>query len=179
MLGSARLPQRVLLVVKPLVAAAQASAQSLFQMLIGLLRDEMSYDVRPVSSGKVAEAHVAQAAGPGIWPAVVAEAGIHVWCRFHENLLPIGVWIHPRDERTAEEQRAALQEQRRDWLARMAAGEEGAPDPWPIGKIVRFYDENGATLDLRTGLKLRSLPEKAEHKRLLLAGMTLPPEMEA
>ena len=47
-----------------------------------------------------------------------------------------------------------------------------------VGSIVRMYDEGGATLDFRSGRTTANFPSPAETKRLLLAGLALPPEME-
>ena len=53
-----------------------------------------------------------------------------------------------------------------------------ADDPLPLGPIVRIYDESGPTLDLRSGLSLPAYPTPADWKRLVLAGLPLPPELE-
>jgi hypothetical protein len=48
-----------------------------------------------------------------------------------------------------------------------------------LGPLVRFYDEGGPTLDLRSGLSSSGFPVPAEWKRLILAGLPLPAELEA
>ena len=115
--------------------------------------------------------------GPGIWPLAAAEAGVHVLCRRQENLLPVQVALLPVAGNTNPAEH--FSRLRGEWLLALAAGRANtADDPWPLGKVVRFYDEGGSTLDVRTGLSLPNFPTAKEWKTLLLAGLPLPPELE-
>jgi hypothetical protein len=91
----------------------------------------------------------------------------------------VAVWTTPCDERDAERQVADMQRERRAWLDQLSIGASSPEhDPWPVGRIVRMYDESGATLDFRSGQSTAHFPTPAETKRMLLAGLALPPEME-
>jgi hypothetical protein len=117
--------------------------------------------------------------GPGVWPLAELEAGVHVACRWHENLVPIQVSLLPGGEGPLDEHVEAHRRRRQTWLAKLAAGRtQPADDPLHLGRIVRFYEQH-ATLDLRTGQTLRGLPTTEERKQMLLAGLPLPSELEA
>jgi hypothetical protein len=139
----------------------------------------MSFDLRRIDAGDPQALNAFEISGPGVWPLASAESGVHVWCRFHENLLPVAVWVAARNEQTAEGQLAAIVATRDAWLAELAKGcTTEDSDPWPLGRIVRIYDEGGPTLDLRSGKTLSSWPSLQDRKSLILAGLPLPPEME-
>ncbi len=179
MLNSAEMPWAVLLLIRPLGLPARESVPGLTEVLCRLFHEELSFDVRRLERDDPLALSALEITGPGIWPLAAVETGVHVWCRFHENLLPVSVWIVQRDERSAEEQLAAIESERQHWLNELAQGRAACDqDPWPLGKIVRFHDESGPTLDLRTGATFSKPPSIEERKALLLAGLPLPPEME-
>ena len=72
----------------------------------------------------------------------------------------------------------ARQEQ---WLEAVSRGDVSLEDdPCPLGPVVRVYDATGSTLDLRTGIAVRSaLPTPQVHRAFLLSQLPLPPELLA
>jgi ATP-dependent Clp protease ATP-binding subunit ClpC len=179
MFSSADLPQRVLLLVREIIQPVRECGWTLSCHLGGLFRSELSFDVRRLEPYRPQLPVAFEISGPGIWPLAAAESGVHLWCKFHENLVPVSVWAAPRNEQSAEEQFAAIVAERKQWMDELAAGKAvEAGDPWPLGRIVRIHDEQGPTIDFRSGVTLPKLPTHAERKALLLAGLPLPPEME-
>ena len=172
-------PDRVLLTVHSLVASEFSVAERLRVMLKCLFGD-LGFACEDHRHGWAGvETKGLRLSGPGIWPLATAEAGVHIFCRRHENLLPVQVAIWAECETAIAGELESLQERRRVWLAQLAAGKaEADEDPWPLGSILRFYDEGGATLDLRTGQSIPRFPSRLEWKMLLLAGLPLPSELE-
>jgi hypothetical protein len=179
MLTSVGMTQRVLLLIRPIGLPAGELVQRWSPTFENLFRDQLSFDVRRLNPSDSSSLIAFEVSGPGVWPLASAETGVHVWWRFHENLLPVSVWMLPGNEQSAKEQLSDLEAERRVWLHELALGRSIADqDPWPLGKIVRFYDEAGPTLDLRSGMSLPKSPTLVERKTLVLAGLALPPEME-
>jgi hypothetical protein len=148
-------------------------------MYADLFQNRLSFDVRQVENGDPSFYSALEITGPGVWPLVGAEAGVHLWCKFHENLLPVVVWVVPRNAQSAKSQVATLVADRNRWLAELSLGRAAeSSDPWPIGPLVRIHDERGPTIDFRSGTTLPRLPSVEDRKALLLAGLPLPPEME-
>ena len=177
--SSAHESRSLLLLIKPLVSTARASGESLRRMFHDLLSETLALAVRWLPAAASGELHAAEVSGPGAWPIVTAEGGVHMWCQFHEHLQPVALWAVPRNDQPGLAQFAALIDERRQWLERLARhADSGEADPWPVGSIVRFYDESGPSLDLRSGLTSAQLPTPAEHRTWILAGLPLPPELE-
>jgi ATP-dependent Clp protease ATP-binding subunit ClpC len=178
---SAGTPDRALLLVDGLVRDDRQWEYRLVGAL-GEFFERLDYGYRRLVCGIDGVARQALlVSGPGIWPLARAEAGVHFYCRRHENLLPIQVTVLPAAagdgvERQIDEWYAA----RRRWLTDLAAGRASTTDDsCRLGAIVRFYDEAGATLDLRTGRSLPRFPTADEWKSLVLGGLPLPAEWEA
>jgi len=172
---SAGTSDRALVVVRPLVTCETPLYDSLVKLFQHLDYGCEAYtriDPRGPRLGLLVT-------GPGIWPLTMAEAGVHLFCRQHENLLPVQVSVFVADQRTLAEQIETQLGHREQWLKQLATGQAlVADDPLPLGPIVRIYDESGPTLDLRSGLSLSAYPTPADWKRLVLAGLSLPPELE-
>lgn len=177
---SAGMPEEVLLIARPLSSYSYQFGLW-FNLLRVALEHLLDYDCLTASADKsFPTCQAMRLAGPGVWSLVGLEAGVHVFCQRHENLLPVQVSVIPGDGRSADEQAREFHERRRQWLAGVAAGTASlTSDPSPLGPIVRFYDESGPTLDVRTGISLTNIPSPLEWKRLLLAGLPLPMELEA
>lgn len=63
-------------------------------------------------------------------------------------------------------------------MAALARGEaEPEDDPLAIGPVVRRYEENGPTLDLRTGLITHEWPGARDLRTFLLAQLPTPREL--
>jgi hypothetical protein len=178
MLATADKPQRLMLVLRRLSVPAAGYMVQMAHKYCMLWRDELSFAFR-LLPGDPRSITAMEIAGPGAWPLVAAEEGVHMWCRFHESLLPLSVSFVPRTEQTLEDQLRDWQAERQQWLDSLAENDAATSrDPRPLGRIVRFYDTAGPTLDLRTGSTLPQLPTAAQHKSLILGGLALPPEME-
>jgi len=177
---SAATPDRVLLLVDPLVRTDGSWEIRFAEALRNLFgRLDYSCELRTREIDGLRRLMLS-AAGPGVWPLALAEAGVHIYCRRHENLQPIQVSVLPATvgdtDRRIDEWYAA----RRRWMHDLAAGRASPDDdPCRLGDIVRFYDEAGAVLDLRTGRSLPRFPTADEWKSLVLGGLPLPAEWEA
>jgi ATP-dependent Clp protease ATP-binding subunit ClpA len=185
-------PEDALVIVHALNVPAQAFARRLFwlnNILSMYFGFETALGYLPTSEQPRVGFRVA---GPGIWPLIAGEAGVHVFCRRHENLLPVQIVVLPATGDPPREQIDAFYDRRQAWLADVAesplsprgrgVGGEGAtrdlPDFDSLGPLVRFYDEGGPTLDLKSGISLPGFPMADQWKRLLLAGLPLPPELQ-
>ena len=177
---SAGTPDRALVAIRPLVKTAADNFPLRLELALLGLFEALGYACERGSLHEPGLLNGLLISGPGIWPLVQPEVGIHIYCRRHQNLLPIQVSVLPDRGGSATEQCQLLVAERQTWLDDVAAGRADAHrDPWPLGQIVRFYDEGGPTLDLRTGQSLTHWPAPAERKSLLAAGLPLPPELEA
>ncbi|WP_254508670.1 AAA family ATPase [Anatilimnocola floriformis] len=176
MLASASEPQDVLFWLKPLVRISRPALVLKLQTILSVFKDEFGFSARIVSDNR-AEGFVAHLSGSGIGPLARAEAGIHMFCEQKENLIPVQVWVlaFSGDAATAAKE---LRQQHDDGLVQLRSGQAtAADDPFPLGNILRFYDEAGSTIDLRSGLTQPTFPTTKEWKTLLLAGLPLPPEL--
>ena len=172
-------PDQVFVSFRPLSAPAQPLARRLALLLRDLV-EQLAFDCDCRLSDDDLAPQGLRIAGPGIWPLAIAEAGVHVFCRQHENLLPVQVSVTAATDGSATDQVAALVNRRQQWLDRLATGQlAAAEDPDPLGPLVRLYDEAGPTLDLRSGLSVPGFPSWEQLKWLLLSGFALPQEWEA
>jgi hypothetical protein len=181
--NSAGAPEEVLLVADLLVRQFGGGMQLtlLWDWIarIGEVFAELGYACQSYSDfGTPAIRHGVLMSGPGIGKLAEMEEGVHVACRWHENLVPVQVSLLPVGEGSLQQQVEAYYERRRTWLGELAAGQtRPETDPLRLGRIVRFYEEH-ATLDLRSGQTAQGLPSIDERKSMLLAGLPLPPELE-
>ena len=175
MLTSKNDPQDVLLWIEPLVPIGLAWMQKL-RNLAEMYEKEMAFSCQRSPSGRHMEGYILHVSGPGAWQFARAEAGIHMICRQQENLIPVQVAAVPLSETGNAVQQIIAQ--REAWLADLRSGSATTTeDPFPLGDILRFYDEAGPTIDLRSGLSQPTFPTAKEWKTLLLAGLPLPPEL--
>jgi hypothetical protein len=174
--ATASSPEQVALVIHPLSVPAREFGRTLLQ-LREVFADELSFSCQ-VLPGSTNELGGLRIAGPGAGPLAQLEAGVHMYCRQQENLLPVQVTVMPLQPNVNP--LAEFRQRRAAWLASLRDGAAAiADDPWPLGRVVRFYDEGGSTLDVRTGHSLARFPKADQWKRLLLDGLPLPAELEA
>ncbi|HTN75726.1 MAG TPA: AAA family ATPase [Pirellulaceae bacterium] len=170
-------PEQVALIIHPLSVAARSYVQMLLR-LVDVFASGLSFSCEALP-GNRPRLSALRIAGPGVWPLAMLEAGVHLFCRQQENLLPVQVAVLPIDS-TDEPPLTRFARLREEWLAKLSADEtQLAEEPWPLGNVVRFYDEGGSTLDVRTGASVAQFPTTNQWKRLLLEGLPLPPELEA
>lgn len=175
MLASKDDPQDVLLWVEPLVPIAVA-LKARFHALANMFATELAFSCKFASSGSQLPGFVLRISGPGIWPLARAEAGVHMICHRQENLIPVQISVLPFIDDVDSMQQVSAK--RESWLNQLRAGKATtANNPFPLGDILRFYDEAGPTVDLRSGLSLPHFPTPKDWKTLLLAGLPLPPEL--
>ena len=118
-------------------------------------------------------------AGPFIWPLAKREEGTHLFFQQDDGMAPVQVIVEPIATDIDAAKAGRLLHERRDcWLARLDRREASlVDDPYPLGYVLRLYDEASVTLDLRTGLT--SLAWKDALRTFLMAGLELPAEFHA
>jgi ATP-dependent Clp protease ATP-binding subunit ClpA len=110
------------------------------------------------------------------WPLAQLEAGTHLFCPVHGGLELVQIHAWPLDEGSdPEEELAARIQERQRWQQQLAAGQTTPEnDPFTLLPVLRIYNENGATLDLRTGLVGRTVPPLHP---FVVGTLPLPPEL--
>src|SRR5262249_568068 len=136
----------------------------------GAIGSGMEVEVTPLQEGTggVRDAGLVLQ-GPHATTLARAEMGTHLVRPPHEPaaLLPVCA-TPPPDGADARATLAALVASRRDWLDRLEAGRAGwDEDPFPLGPVVRVYEEPGLVRDLRTGRAIPS-PLNADALRALI-----------
>jgi hypothetical protein len=113
---------------------------------------------------------------PAIGRLIRGELGTHLFYLAGQHVLPVQVRRVPMGpQESAVDASAVDQRARRDWCARVAAGEESPEsDPHRLGEVIRVYDAACATLDLRTGLLCDGLPRGEDLRRFILAALPAP-----
>ena len=88
------------------------------------------------------------------------EEGTHLFCPAHENLVPVQVGVLPlSDEENPSAAFAEVEKVRSLWLEKVAAGlATPEDDPQRLRPVLRVYEEEGSTIDLRTGQLVPTFP---------------------
>lgn len=119
----------------------------------------------------------------GAYAAAIGRAieGTHLILQRDGNLTPLQIFaINLAGKANARDAWKARLEEQRNWMAALARGEAGPDDdPLRIGPVVRRYEENGPTLDLRTGFVTREWPTPRDLRTFLLAQLPFPDELQA
>ncbi len=121
-----------------------------------------------------------QLSGAGASEIARAVEGTHLILQRDGRLTPVLVFAltlaEDEDPRDAWRRR---QEAQRDWMAALARGEASADDdPLAIPPVVRRYEENGPTLDLRLGFVTTNWPDAGDLRTFLLAQLPPPGEFQ-
>lgn len=118
----------------------------------------------------------------GAYAAAIASAieGTHLILQRDGNLTPVQVFaIRLEGEANAREAWKQRLDEQRNWMAALARGEATPDDdPLAVGPVVRRYEENGPTLDLRTGFVTREWPGARDLRTFLLAQLPPPGELQ-
>ncbi|RPI82076.1 MAG: hypothetical protein EHM42_09885, partial [Planctomycetaceae bacterium] len=163
-------PQRALVIVRGF-SQRRSFAGYLVIRLANLFQD-LGFDVERYITERSDQYTGLLIAGVGVWPLVSLEAGLHVFLRPQETLYPLQLTVEIASEAPLEEQIDLFVKRRSDWIARLATGRATVDEePDPPGRLLRFYNELGSTLDLRTGQSTPGFPTTQEHRRLLLSAL--------
>jgi hypothetical protein len=115
--------------------------------------------------------------GPHALAVARLEEGTHLVAPAHESLLPLQVAALPVTT-TPGEAVAAYLGSRVRWLDDLAVGRAAvADDPFRLRSVVRVYEENGPTVDLRSGLLTKGKPAGDDLRAFVLAALPLPAEL--
>jgi ATP-dependent Clp protease ATP-binding subunit ClpA len=172
---------QVVLLLDGQTAAAADTEKDMARRYLELFADPLAIESRVLpASGHATPVVALVVSGPHAASVAGAEAGTHLFCPTHENMLPVPVRVLPVPPGAeADEVVSAFVARRREWLAGLAAGSASSDDaPAPLPPVVRIYDERGPTVDLRSGLSTPSLPKVDELRTFLLAGLPLPIEFQ-
>jgi ATP-dependent Clp protease ATP-binding subunit ClpA len=157
-------------------------------VLLGSWRPYESVFEKRFGGAKVAEVEAAKRPGllgaewralladlPGAYGLFRREEGTHLFL-MSNRILPVQVWVLPLgEEDEVMTTISAFMDRRKRWRA-AGGGEEN--DPWRHLPVVRVYDENSATADLRSGLVAQGMPTAEDLRRFILASLALPEEFE-
>jgi hypothetical protein len=111
------------------------------------------------------------------WPLVGYEQGTHLFCPVHGGLKLIQVHAWPIEEGSdPKEVLEGRLRQRQRWQQELAEGRAAAADdPLKLLPVLRIYNENGTTVDLRTGLMGWTIPPLYP---FVVGTLPLPPELQ-
>jgi hypothetical protein len=113
---------------------------------------------------------------PAVGRLITGEVGTHLIYARGAGVLPVQVVrVAMANDQDAAEAVAKHCRARQTWREAVATG-AAAPDgdPHPLGPVVRVYDPESATLDLRTGLLCDGMPRGDDLRRFILAALPLP-----
>ncbi|MEW6125590.1 MAG: AAA family ATPase [Acidobacteriota bacterium] len=104
------------------------------------------------------------------------ETGAHLFYTAKEQLVPLQIHVLPViDHSAAATIRRFAESQKRRLSEPVDTNETDLNE----ASVIRVYEENGATLDLRSGLMTLKMPTTKELRALLLAALPLPMEMQS
>ena len=177
------MPERVaLLFHKPSgdrVAGKRSQASSLFGHYALLFKMELAFDLETIMLGDDnLKAHVIS--GSFVWPLLLQEQGTHLIRQSSGNLLPVQLSLLAIDG-TVDAATAILdhEAERDDWLDKLAAGESTlAENPFTPGPIIRTYDADGVTEDMRSRIQIDGWPSVKQLNEMLFSGLERPPHDE-
>jgi ATP-dependent Clp protease ATP-binding subunit ClpA len=153
----------------------QPFADEMFRCYRALFGEGLSLDCQPL---EVEEAmKVLVISGPHALALSALEQGTHLFCPRHANLVPVPVWTLAVASNDPVATVGEFSHRRREWLRALADGSGRVEDdPCPLPPVVRIYNADGPTFDLRSGLSAPGNPTPDDLRTFLLA--TLPPPAE-
>jgi ATP-dependent Clp protease ATP-binding subunit ClpA len=172
--------ERALVHLRPFGSSAARLVDALRDAYAHLFASRYGFSATPLLCAEDAS-HTLLLEMPGVAATLAPEAGTHLLYPPGENAVPLQVLVLPlAAEQDAKAAGARLCDERRRWRAGVARGEHPPDtDPHPLAAVVRVYDSNVATLDLRTGLMCAGLPTGEDLRRLLLAALPAPAGLAA
>lgn len=151
-------------------------ADEMLKWYLALLGQELSLDCQPLE----VEGPVRALAVSGLHALAVGavEHGTHLFCLRHANLAPVPVWTLPSASNDAAATVAGFSRRRRQWLRDLADGSGRVEEnPYPLPPVVRIYNADGPTFDLRSGLSAPGNPTPDDLRTFVLAALPPPPEL--
>ncbi|HET6880569.1 MAG TPA: AAA family ATPase [Pirellulales bacterium] len=154
----------------------QALANDLSRWYCDLFGEGLSLDCQMLELDDPLKAMVIS--GPHALRIAGVERGTHLFCPRHANLVPVPVWVLPVANSDAAATVAEFSGRRREWLRSLQDG-SGRVDgnPYPLPQVVRIYNAEGPTFDLRSGLSVPGRPTPDDLQTFVLAALPLPPEL--
>ena len=163
-----------------LIISAQGQQQPLADKMLQRYRElfgeGLSLDCKPLEVEGPIRAIVVS--GPHALAVSALEQGTHLFCPRHAGLAPVAVWTLPAASNDAAATVAEFSRRRRQWLRAVADGSGRVEDnPYPLPPVVRIYNAEGPTFDLRSGLSAPGEATPDELRTFLLAALPSPPEL--
>jgi hypothetical protein len=150
----------------------QTFADEMLRRYLALFGEGLALDCRPLEVEEPMKALVVS--GPHALAMASLEEGTHLFCPPHANLVPVPVWTLA----AACNDVAEFSHRRREWLRALADGSGRVEDdPYPLPPVVRIYNADGPTFDLRSGLSAPGNPTPDDLRTFLLATLPPPPEL--
>lgn len=135
-----------------------------------LFSEGLSLDCQPLPADETLRALLVS--GPHARPLAGIEHGTHLFSQRHANLLPVPVWVLPVTNEGAAATIAEFCHRRREWLRALADGGGGIEDdPYSLPPVVRLYNAEGPTFDLRSGLSVAGEPTPDDLRTFVLAAL--------
>jgi ATP-dependent Clp protease ATP-binding subunit ClpA len=166
--------EQAILWVRPLQETGQPWAEKLAVLYRLALGEEMELDARCDSRETAVLLQ-----GPHAGALARLEEGTHLVYPRHAALLPLQVLVlTPTADGSNASAVAAAREHRREWQQRLASGTAAlADDPFALRPVVRVCEEEGVTVDLRTGLLVNGRLQAEMLRQFLLAALPVPAEL--
>jgi ATP-dependent Clp protease ATP-binding subunit ClpC len=165
---------QAVILVESLDESFKKERELLVKSYVELFGHQLGERAEPVSkalAGVPADALLTS--GVNVFSLAKVEEGVHLFFSKQGQLVPIRVRVLSLGEADAPTAiRQHLEERRQSFNSE--AANKGAINLPPV---LRLYEENGATLDLRSGLMTLKMPTVKELRALLLAALPLPREM--
>jgi len=169
---------RLLLCLRPLGASAAPIIKNLREAYSHLFAQSLGFSATLLASSD-ATCEFLLLEMPGLYRILQHEAGTHLLYPPHENVLPLQVIIIPLE--ASEDATVAVKSHiaaRHLWQSQIATGQTSPDsDPNPLGPVIRIYDPDIATLDLRTNLLCPNLPTADDLRRFILAALPIPAQL--
>jgi hypothetical protein len=171
--------ERALLYLTTLDEARNFWPAFLFNWYLNLFGNRVGLTAEGVRLAPPPERLLILLSGPHAVALARMEEGTHLFYPAHENLVPVQVAVLPLQEGENPAARfTTFQNDRRAWLHRLAEGNAALEiNPLALRPVLRIYDSQGPTVDLRTGLLTPKLPDGDVLRNFVLAALPLPPEL--
>jgi hypothetical protein len=173
--------QRLMLLIRSLDEARKPERELLAQSYAALFEQQLGLKVRHLRADeRLASRNADGLVIGGLNAPLLArgEAGTHLFYTAQGGLAPVQVQVLPlndEDEEAAPDRQTGGRPQGlQDKEYEASTNEDGLP----FLPVIRVYEADGATLDLRSGLMTLKTPTAAELRAFVLAALPLPEEFK-